>query len=63
MNSPIFFFFLAFAVYMITAAREMNNVVLFAAVEFGHQGSADRPHVFSCSFMKGASLQNMLCGL
>ena len=29
---------------------------LFAAVEFGHQGSADRPHIFSCGFVKGASL-------
>ena len=27
-----------------------------AAVEFGRQGSADRPHIFSCSFVKGASL-------
>ena len=29
---------------------------LLAAVEFGRQGSADRPHIFSCSFVKGASL-------
>ena len=25
--------------------------LLFAAVEFGRQGSADRPHVFSCRFV------------
>ena len=37
--------------------------LLLAAVEFGRQGSADRPHVFSCGFVKGASLQNMLHGL
>ena len=30
--------------------------LLFAAVELGRQGSADRPHVFSCGFVKGASL-------
>ena len=30
--------------------------LLLAAVEFGRQGSADRPHVLSCSFVKGASL-------
>ena len=30
--------------------------LLPAAVEFGRQGSADRPHVFSCGFVKGASL-------
>ena len=37
--------------------------LLLAAVEFGRQGSADRPHVFSCNFVKVASLQIMLCGL
>ena len=37
--------------------------LLLAAVEFGHQGSADRPHVFSCGFVEGASLQYMLRGL
>ena len=37
--------------------------LLFAAAEFGCQGSADRPHTFSCNFVKGASLQNVLCGL
>ena len=30
--------------------------LLLAAVEFGRQGSADRPHVFSCGFVKWASL-------
>ena len=30
--------------------------LLLAAVEFGRQGSADRPHVFSYGFVKGASL-------
>ena len=25
---------------------------MFAAVEFGHQGSADMSHIFSCSFMR-----------
>ena len=30
--------------------------LLLAAVVFGRQGSADRPHVFSCGFVKGASL-------
>ena len=37
--------------------------LLLAAVEFGRQGSADRPHIFSYSFVKGASWWNMLCGL
>ena len=30
--------------------------LLLAAVECGRQGSADRPHVFSCGFVNGASL-------
>ena len=29
------------------------------ATEFGHQGSADRPHIFSSSFVKRASLENI----
>ena len=37
--------------------------LLLAAVEFGHQRSADRPDIFSCSFVKWASVKNMLCGV
>ena len=29
---------------------------LLSGVKFGHLGKADRPHIFSCSFVKGASL-------
>ena len=52
LDSP---FFLAFAGYMIRAAREMKSLLqlLLAAIEFGSQGSADRPHIFSCCFAKG----------
>ena len=38
---------MAFASYTIRAAREMNDV-MFTVTEFGRQGSADRPHSFSC---------------
>ena len=48
---PCFFFFLVFAVYTINDVAFSSS--LFAAVEFGHQGSADRPHIFSCGFAKG----------
>ena len=48
-------FFLEFSGYTIRATREMNDVVVHAALEFGCQGSTDRPH-FSCSFVKGALL-------
>ena len=30
--------------------------LLLAAIKCGHQESADRPYIFSCSFVKGASL-------
>ena len=30
--------------------------LLLAAVEFGRQGNADRPRIFPCSFVKGATL-------
>ena len=37
--------------------------LIFAAVEFACQRSAVRPHILLCSFVKQASLWNMLCGL
>ena len=52
-----FFFFLVFAVYTIKAAREMNGVVFSSSCLQPWSlvvSGADRPHIFSCSFVKGA---------
>ena len=48
----VFFFFLALAGYTTQAAREIC-VAIFSSSCFTCQRFDDRPHIFSCSFVKG----------
>ena len=52
MHMNFFFFFLVFTGYTIKK-QTLPSLAQLATVEFGHQGSADRPHIFACIIVKG----------